>query len=220
MSTTFPGSPRLVRGGLVVMDPAGRAVQRVIALQYNPETLSRSLQIQGVGGEAGERSEALRLKGPAVETLRFEAEIDATDRIERPDQSPLTVRHGIHPDLALLESLVSPPAAALAEGRRASAQGNLEILPVEAPLLLLVWSSERVVPVRITEFAITEEAFDVTLNPLRAKVSLALRILSIDDLPPDSRAASLFVAHLQRKERLAGLARPGNLQALGVAGLP
>ena len=60
--STFPGSPRLIKGGIVMIDPDTSAVQRVITLQYNPGTLTRTLQVQGVG-EDGDRSEALRLTG-------------------------------------------------------------------------------------------------------------------------------------------------------------
>ena len=66
------------------MDPDTSAVIRVIVLQYNPDTLSRTLQVQGVGAQ-GDRSEALRLKGPAVETIKVDAEIDATDQLEQAD---------------------------------------------------------------------------------------------------------------------------------------
>jgi hypothetical protein len=55
--TTFPGSPRLLKGGVVLIDPETSAVRRIIALQYNPEKLSRTLQVQGVG-EGGDRTEA------------------------------------------------------------------------------------------------------------------------------------------------------------------
>ena len=41
--TTFPGSPRLLKGGIVLIDPDSSAVRRIIALQYNPDTLSRTL---------------------------------------------------------------------------------------------------------------------------------------------------------------------------------
>ena len=44
-----PNSPRLLRSGIVLINPDSGAVQRLITLQYNPETLSRSLQIRGVG---------------------------------------------------------------------------------------------------------------------------------------------------------------------------
>jgi hypothetical protein len=76
--TTFPGSPRLLKGGIVLIDPDSGAVQRVIALQYNPDTLTRSFQVKGVGAEGGERSEALRLTRPPVETITLDAEIGAT----------------------------------------------------------------------------------------------------------------------------------------------
>jgi superfamily II DNA helicase RecQ len=42
-------------------------------LQYNPDTLTRSFQVKGVGGESADRSEALRLKGPAVESIKLDA---------------------------------------------------------------------------------------------------------------------------------------------------
>ncbi|HVK51506.1 MAG TPA: hypothetical protein VM469_07215, partial [Pseudoxanthomonas sp.] len=77
-----PNAPRLLKGGLVLLDPVGGAVRRIIALQYNPDTLTRTLQVKGTGAESGDRSEALRLKGPAVETIKLEAEIDATDALE------------------------------------------------------------------------------------------------------------------------------------------
>ena len=80
--TTFPNSPRLLKGGIVLIDPDTSAVQRIIVLQYNPDTLTRTLQVKGVGAEGGDRSEALRLKGPPVETIKLEAEIDATDQLK------------------------------------------------------------------------------------------------------------------------------------------
>src|SRR5689334_12338569 len=91
--STFPNSPRLLKGGMVLLDPASGQVQRVIPLQYNPETLSRSLQVQGVNVDSGDRSEALRLKGPPIETLRIEADIDAADQLEVAD--PAAVQFGI-----------------------------------------------------------------------------------------------------------------------------
>src|ERR671926_325965 len=100
--TGFTGSPQLVKGGLVLIDPTTSAVQRVIALQYNPDSLSRSLQVKAFTSDSGDRSEALRLKGPPVETIKLDAEIDATDQLEIADQHPNTVQHGIFPQLAAL----------------------------------------------------------------------------------------------------------------------
>ena len=216
--STFPNSPKLLRGGLVLVDPSSGAILRVITLQYNPDSISRSLQVKSTAGEGSDRSEALRLKGPPVETIKLEAEIDATDQLEIADPQATSV--GIHPQLAALETLVYPTSAQLLSNNSLAQSGTLEIVPMEAPLSLFVWSQSRVVPVRITELSITEEAFDVALNPIRAKVSLGLRVLSVDDLGFDQKGGSLFISHLQQKERLAGRNPPGALSALGLGGIP
>src|SRR5262245_57895862 len=101
--SSFPGSPRLLRGGVVLIDNQTAAVRRIVALQYNPDTLTRSFQIKGVSGESGDHLEALRLKGPPVETIKLEAEIDATDQLEAGDSQ--TAQVGIYPQLATLETI-------------------------------------------------------------------------------------------------------------------
>ena len=216
--TSFPGSPRLLKAGVVLLDPNSGQVLRVISLQYNPDNLSRSLQIQALA-EGGDRSEALRLKGPPVETLKLEAEIDATDQLEFPDQNRTAVQNGIHPQLAALESLVYPTSAALQANNALADSGALEIIPMESPLALFVWSKQRAVPVRVTEFSITEEAFDPSLNPIRAKVSLGLRVLSVNDLGFSHKGGSLFMSYLKNKEALAGAAPGATLATLGLESL-
>ena len=213
-----PLSPRLLKGGIVQMDPDSGRVLRVIALQYNPDTLSRSLHLQATG-ESGDRAEAMRLKGAAVETIKVEVEIDATERLGEPDSNPVAVSLGIHPELAALESLVHPRADDLQANDALANAGVLEVLPLESPLTLFVWSKQRVVPVRVTDLSITEEAFDVALNPIRAKVSLGLRVLSVDDLGFKHRGGTLFMAYLRNKEGLAGSVGTVELSALGVEGL-
>lgn len=216
--TTFPNAPRLLKGGIVVIDAGSGAIQRVIALQYNPDTLSRTLQPKSAGTETPDRAEALRLKGPAVETFKLEVEIDGADLLERGDSSAADV--GIQPSLTVLEALVSPTSAQLNELNRLARSGTLEIAPAIAPLTLFVWSKTRVAPVRITEFSITEEAFDPALNPIRAKVSLGLRVLTVDDLGFDSRGGNIFMAYLRNKEQLAARYQAGALSALGITGIP
>ena len=211
--SSFPASPRVVKGGLVLLDPDSSAVQRVIVLQYNPDTLTRTLQPQAVSGE-GDRGEALRLKGPPVETFKIEAEIDAADQ---PDTA---AEAGIQPQLAALEIIVYPASSRLQTNETLAAAGTIEIAPVESPLVLFVWSKLRIVPVRITEFSITEELFDPSLNPLRAKVSLSMRALSTNDLVPGSKGASLYLAYQQQKERLAAQSPAGQLGALGLSSIP
>lgn len=220
--TTFPRSPRLIKGGIVLIDPSTAAVRRIIALQYNPDTLSRTLQAQGTGADGGDRSEALRLKGPPVETIKIEAEIDATDQLEFPDraQSQATVQFGIYPQLAALETIIYPTSATLLENNRLASLGTLEIAPMEAPLTLFIWSQNRILPVRLTEFSITEEAFDPALNPIRAKVSLGMRVLSVNDLGFNHKGGSLFMIYQQQKELLATMSQAGSFGALGIRGIP
>ena len=215
--SSFPGSPRLLKGGLVVLDGQSGAILRVIPLQYNPDTLTRTLQIKGVGPESGDRLEALRLKGPPVETIKVEAEIDATDQLEAGDKD--TAEDGLHPVLAGLEILIYPSSATLQGNNSAAASGTLEIVAVEAALTVFVFGPKRVAPVRINEFSVTEEAFDTSLNPIRAKVSLGMRVLSIDDLGFDSKGGGLFMAYLRAKEQMAANNRSGVLAALGVTAI-
>ena len=214
---SFPGSPRLIKGGIVLIDPNSGTVQRIIALQYNPDTLSRTLQVQGVG-EKADRSEALRLKGPAIETFKVEAEIDATDQLEVSDQTAAQV--GLYPQLAALETLIYPASSDLLSNNTLAQVGTLEIIPMEKPLTLFIWSRNRIVPVRLTEFSVTEEAFDPALNPIRAKVSLGMRVLSVDDLGFGTQGGNLFMAYLMQKEQLASRAPAASLGALGVNSIP
>lgn len=209
-------SPRLVKGGIVQVDANTGRPLKVIALQYNPDSLTRSLQVQSSGGDDGDKSQALRLKGAAVETLRLEAEIDATDRLEFPDQNPAAVKLGIHPQLAAMEVLVHPTSASLQNNDALASSGVLEILPLQAPLTLFVWGKNRVVPMRITELSVTEEAFDANLNPIRAKVSLSMRVLSVDDLGFGHRGGTLFMGYLRSREAMADRAGSVALSTLGL----
>ncbi|MGA7803996.1 hypothetical protein [Bradyrhizobium sp.] len=217
----FSNSPRVVKGGIVTLDPDTSVVQGVIALQYNPDTLSRSLQIQSTpGGQDGVRVDALRLRGPAIETFKLEAELDATDQLEFPNKFPVAAQYGLHPQLAQLEMLINPTVETLQSDDAMANAGALEIIPLEQPLTLFVWSVSRVVPVRLTEFSVTEEAFDPSLNPIRAKVSLGMRVLSVDDLGFEHPGGRMYMNYLANKEQLATRAGSAAISALGLGGLP
>lgn len=206
--------PLIAHGGIVELDPVTGRTGRVVPLQYNPETITRTLAIQLAGEDKGL---PLRLKGVAVETLRFEADIDAIDALgqSRPDATAVEV--GIRPRLAALELLVQPRSDVLMLNRALAASGALSILPAEAPLALFVWSRDRVSPVRVTELQISEQLFDPRLNPIRARVTLGLRVLSVDDLGFGSVGGGLSLAQLRAVE---GLARRAPRGTVDVAGLP
>jgi len=199
--TSFPGSPLLLKGAIIGLDPL-KPLASVIVFQYNPDSLTRKIDARSSGGgDNADRSEAFRLTGPPKETITLSVEIDATDQLERAD--PLAVVSGIHPTLAALEMLLYPGSALTIANTALALAGNLEIIPPEAPLTLFFWGPARVVPVRITSLSITEEAYDTLLNPIRAKVDLTLQVLSYVDLKLSNPGYQLFMAHHIAKEVLA-----------------
>ncbi|GAA2015025.1 hypothetical protein GCM10009839_07690 [Catenulispora yoronensis] len=194
--SAFPESLIPVRGGFVFVDPALGTVRKTIPFQYNPDTLTRTLTPQGIGKEPGDRLEALRLKGPAHESFKFDAEFDAT---AEPDKYP----DGLYPVLSALELSMYPTVAALQYENALAGAGVLEVAPAESPLTVLVLGPKRVVPVQITEFSVVEEFFDQALDPVRAKVSVGVRVLTVDDLGHTHHGGVLYLTYQGRKEAFA-----------------
>ncbi len=221
--TTYPGSPRVARGGIVLLDPSTARILRIIVLQYNPDTLNRTLQPHGIGNEPGDRLEALRLAGPPQETIRVEAELDATDQLEFPQdgKNDAVARFGLFPVLSALETIVYPASGALLAADLQARFGMIEVAPAEAPLSLFIWSPNRIVPVRLTEISVVEEAFDSSLNPIRARVTLGMRVLTVNDLGFAHRGGSLYLLYHRQKERFAQLAGFGvDPRPLGLSAIP
>lgn len=200
--------PKVLKGAIVALNPVSGAFIQTIYFQFNPENVSRSLQAQASTREGGDRREALRLKGAPIETLKLDAEFDSTGPLSSQEQDT-AISVGIYAQLSALETLIYPESRHIEQTMNQAAQGILEIAPPEAPLTLLVWGERRVLPVRLTDFSITEEAYDVALNPIRAKVSLSLRVLNYDDLPWQEKGSQLFLAHHKAKEALT---RRGSIQ--------
>jgi len=211
--TSFPNSPRLIKGAIVGVDPFN-PLASVVVFQYNPDTMTRTLQVQAAGDNGGQ-SEAMRLKGAPIETVKLDVEIDATDQLERAETNAASM--GIHPQLAALEMLTYPKTAQVIANTVLLATGTIEIIPPTGPLILFIWGLKRVVPVRLTEFSITEEAFDEDLNPIRARVSLGLRVLSYNDLPLLHPGHALFLVHQGVKEIMATIGSVNNLGAVAGA---
>jgi hypothetical protein len=197
--SSFPGSPRLLKGAIVGLDPFN-PLASVIVFQYNPDTMTRKLEPRAVSGE-GDRGEAFRLTGAPKETITLSVEIDATDQLEQ--ANPLAVTMGIYPTLAALEMILYPKSAVVIANTIFSLIGTIEVIPVEAPMTLFVWGPQRVLPVRLTSLSITEEAHDQLLNPIRAKVDLSLTVLSYQDLSVTSPGEALFLVHHITKEIMA-----------------
>jgi hypothetical protein len=131
---------------------------------------------------------------------------------------PGTSAAGLHPQLAALELLLYPKTTTVLANALAERLGVIEIVPPEAPLTLLVWGVERVVPVRLTTFSVREDAHDADLNPVRATVSLGMDVLTYQDLPPAGVGYGLYIAYQVAKEAVATTsgAAPGALEAASI----
>ncbi len=197
----FSGSPRVSKGAIVGLD-LFNPVASVVVFQYNPDSVTRTVSAQA-SGENGDQGEALRLKGPPQETIKLEVEIDAADQLERATRSPTMM--SLYPTLASLEMLLYPKSALVMANEVLARLGVIEVIPPQAPLTLLIWGLKRVLPVRLTQLTITEEAFDPDLNPIRAKVSLDLRVLTYQDLGLASVGGATYMTHQVTKEVMASL---------------
>ncbi len=211
---TLSSTPRLLKGAIVGIDILN-PLASIIIFQYNPDTMTRTLTPQTAGGQGADRSEALRLKGAPQEAITLSVEIDATDQLA--DGNPIAGTMGIYPQLAALEMLVYPKSALVIANTILLAAGTIEIIPPAAPLTLFIWGPQRILPVRLTTFSITEEAYDPLLNPIRARVQLGMRVLSYNDLPVTHPGYSLFLAHQITKEVMAVVGSAGNV-AGGISG--
>lgn len=214
MSIT-PRGPHILKGAFVTVDPANPTPQ-VIAFYYNPSNLRRSLQPQQVGGEEGDRSEAVRFTAAPVQAITVEIEIDATDQLQAGDA--VARQLGALPQLSALELLVYPSLAQINQVQSQLANGVMEVSPLTAPRTLFVWGEKRVLPVRINSYEITEEIFDSRLNPIRATVTIAMRVLSYSDLDSGNPEYFEFMTYQQALATMAAQApSPGSASsALGV----
>jgi len=208
--TTFPGSPRILKGALVSIDPLV-PVPNVIVFQYNPDTLARTLKPRAPTGD-GARSEAQRLTGPPEEMIKVDIEIDAADQLETGDGVATSV--GVYPQLSALEMLVYPKSATVIANTALLATGVIEIVPADGPLTLFIWGAQRILPVRVTDCTITEEAYDPSLNPIRAKAGLGLRVLSYNDLSITNPGYYIFLAHQVAKETMSQINTVSDLSSV------
>src|SRR5918993_5255524 len=128
--TTFPGSPRLLKGAIVGVDKFN-PLASVILFQYNPDTLTRSLTARTPERDdwwnRPARTEAMRLAGPPEESIQLEIEIDASDQLERSEV--IATKMGVYPALASLEMLLYPKALSMITNEGLLNVGVLEVSP-------------------------------------------------------------------------------------------
>ena len=208
MASAFPGSPRILKGALAVYPAQTPGTQpKVIVFQYNPENVKRTLAARSQPPEktnaGGAREEALRVFGPPIETLTMTVLLSAADQLADPDNNQSVVENGLQPALATLELLLYPSTETVQKQKQQAQQGLVQVHPADLPLTLLVWGKARVVPVLITSFSVSEEAFDVNLNPIEAKLDLGLKVLTYMELKGTSLGVDVFNSYQRQKEQLA-----------------
>jgi len=207
MGSEFPGTPKVMKGGLVAYQ-LPELLPTIIVFQYNPDEVSRSIQTRGAQG--GGRGDANRVNGPPEETLSFTVEIDAADQLEQPRDNAVTVENGLHPIIAALEGLTYPPYPMVIANEALALAGSAFILSEQAPLALLVWGPRRVLPVQVQSLSIREQAFDQQLNPIRASAELSLKVLTYRDLDVTNPGYWVYLAAFTQKEVMAGINTLGN----------
>ena len=208
MPSEFPGSPQLLKGALAVYETDARGTQpEIIVFQYNPNQVKRTLANRAAPSESSNvgsaREEVRRVLGPPKETITISVELDAADQLAEPSQNSIVVENGLYPVLSTLEMLLYPASIRVQEIEQLAAQGEVQLSPVDVPLLLLILGQSRVAPVMLTNFSITEEAFDQNLNPIRAKVDLGMQVLTYMELDSESLGYDAYLAYQRQKESLA-----------------
>jgi hypothetical protein len=190
----------------------------VILFQFNPETLTRNIQIppRPSGGTARETTQAGE---PSVEKITFKAEFDAADGLNTNNVLARTM--GVGPRLAALEKMVHPSniiggligAAMDAVGKAlnpaGSKKGGRQPIPRENyPRILFIWGPFRVLPVVIESMSITEQQYDFLLNPVRAEVSIGLAVNEIDVCSDDivAKGALKYSSAAKEAQAIANLA--------------
>lgn len=195
MPEGYSRSPTVIKGALVALsEPFLGPIPNVILFQYNPETLTRTLNpwaLPAAEGEEGTKAREKALAQPfdPAESFSLVLELDAADALEEPDSHPVAALSGVADRISALEMLLYPPGDSLLGnvlgglgGLIGSLGGALDVLPrTHVPVVLFIWGPGRVVPVRLSTFSVEEQAYSPTLYPLRAKVTVGLTVV-----PPEA----------------------------------
>jgi hypothetical protein len=210
-SSEFTRTPKLLKGAIAVYrKESPNETPQLIVFQYNPDQVKRTLAARtppkgGGGGNAGaQREDVLRVFGPPIETIQMSVVLSATDQYQTDlNAQRQDIGDGLHPALATLELLMYPPSSSIQAASDRAAKGAVQVAQASVPLTLLVWGKSRVVPIMLTSFSVSEEAFDDRLNPIEAKIDVGLRVLTYIEFLKRSMGRDAFKAYHSSKEKLA-----------------
>jgi hypothetical protein len=187
-------------------------IPNVVIFQFNPESLTRSIEIppRPTGAPARETSAA---GVPPVEKFTLKVQFNAADALNR--NNPLARTMGLGPQLAALEKMARPATQGLL-GEALDAIGDAlglgggsdptQSIPREKyPRILFIWGLTRVLPVIIESLSITEQQYDFLLNPTQAEVSLGLAVVPPGTCSDDTVGKGAFTYSETAKEAMAVL---------------
>lgn len=219
MTSGYSRSPKLLKGALIQFSaPLLIPIPNIIIFQYNPETMSRSISpwsppvdpAQAKHGKPAPKQEnnSAQPHDPE-ESFNLALELDAADALEEPGSHPIAVISGVADRIAAMEMLLYPPEDSALGGLLSGAL-NVSVGPggvgaslsgggsaavkvaerKEVPIVLFFWGPGRIVPVRITNFSVEEQAYSPILYPIRAKVTLGLKVIDAVTFKDDTRATA------------------------------
>lgn len=221
---------RYVRGAFAVFSPYGDGREsNLIPFRFNPEMLSRSLQIeqaqqtQGTegaqprGGGANVNQATDASDGPLKQTFSVLIRLDLRDREAANSRQELdaeTLRLGVLPEIAALEELMYPAERTPADdSRRAVSQRP------PRPVVLLVWGVHRVFPVRVVSMTINETLHNADLAPIRAEVEVGLEVARDDAAGHAATTDALGYMNSQRKDHAGRFYATVSVQGTNAVGL-
>lgn len=185
------------RGALIINQmPAG--LSKTLRFQYNPETIRRELQPQVIGGQQGDKSQASYYAGAPTERISLELLLDCTEALGV--DPAVDEGEGLLPQLDAFEILLYPGSPKVLANTALLVAGVVEVLPYHAPSVVLVLGRGRSMPVRLTSYSVTEELINRALNPIRARVSLSVDVVTYSDVSPLHPDYARFLGHQVRKE--------------------
>jgi hypothetical protein len=193
--------PYLLKGALIEYgsDFLG-PIPNVVIFQFNPESLSRQIQIPQRPSGSGNRETSQAGESP-VEKITLTAHFSAADQLG--NDNVLARAVGIGPSLAALEKMVYPKGLlsgligeaidAVGDAILGGDDNPTQPIPrTNYPRTLFIWGLTRVLPVVIDSMTITEREYDNLLNPIRAEVSLGLTIVTPGKCSDDDIAKGAF----------------------------
>ena len=185
-------------------------IPNVVIFQFNPESLTRALQVppRPTGATQRETSQAGE---KTFEKISFKAHFSAANLLD--EDKVLARMFGIGPQLAALEKMVLPSAKIAGllgavidkiAGAAAPPAPPAQPIPREKyPRILFIWGPTRVLPVTIDSMTIAEQEYDFLLNPVRAEVDITLSVIAIDQCSDDVLAKGALQYSTIAKEAMA-----------------